>query len=126
MNIQPVNISALGNMNVQNQSTHTSASEMADSQLVKTATVVQHSPPPASETPPSREELDKAVKAVTDFVNSINNSLQFSIDNDTGKSVVKVIDSSTKEVIKQFPSEEMLAIAKALDGIKGLLVHQKA
>lgn len=74
----------------------------------------------------SRQQLDQAVKAVNDFVNSVNDSLQFSVDDATGKTVVKVIDSSTKEVIKQFPSEEMLAIAKALDGIKGLLVHQKA
>ena len=79
---------------------------------------------PAS--PPTLEQLNTAVKAVNSFVQPINNDLEFSIDKDTGKTVVKVIDINTKEVIKQFPSEEMLAIAKALDGLKGLLVQQKA
>ena len=126
MNVQPINTSALSSIAVQNQSTPQSTSKAADAELVRTAAMTQQAPPPANETQPSREELDKAVKAVDDFVNAINNSLQFSVDSDTGKTVVKVIDSATKEVIKQFPSEEMLAIAKALDGIKGLLVHQKA
>lgn len=73
----------------------------------------------------SRQQLVEAVKFVNDFVKSLNNSLQFSIDDDTGKTVVKVIDVDTKQVIKQFPTEEMLAIARALDNITGLLVHQK-
>ena len=74
----------------------------------------------------SRNELEKAVKDVSEFVKTANNSLQFSIDDDLGVTVVKVIDTGTKEVIRQIPSEEMLSIAKALDSIKGLLVQQKA
>lgn len=72
------------------------------------------------------EQLEDAVKAVNDFLKPLNNSLQFNIDDDTGKTIVKVVDSSTNEVIKQFPSEEMLAIAKAIDKMKGLLIQQKA
>jgi len=45
---------------------------------------------------------------------------------DTGQLVVKIIDRTTQEVIRQMPSEEMLAIAKALDSIKGLFVQQTA
>ena len=74
----------------------------------------------------SRDELEKAVKDVGEFVKTANNSLQFSIDDDLGVTVVKVIDTGTKEVIRQIPSEEMLSIAKALGSIKGLLVQQKA
>ena len=40
--------------------------------------------------------------------------------------IVKVMDNATKEVIRQIPSVEMLAIAKALDKIQGLLIKQKA
>lgn len=126
MNIHSVSVPLLSNMAAPNKSTQPSASETTEAQLAKIATATQKSPPPADEPTTSREELDKAVQAVTDFVNSVNSSLQFSVDDDTGKFVVKVIDKDTKEVIKQFPSEEMLAIAKALDDIKGLLVHQKA
>ena len=74
----------------------------------------------------TRDQLNSAVKATKDFVGTINSSLEFSIDDDTGTSIVKIIDKETKEIIRQIPSEEMLAIAKALDTIKGLLVRQKA
>jgi flagellar protein FlaG len=72
------------------------------------------------------EELDQAVKAVNDFVKPFNNALNFSVDQESQTTVVKVIDQSTKEVIRQIPSEEMLALAKALDTMKGLLIQQKA
>ena len=72
------------------------------------------------------EELQDAVKSMNDFVGTINNSLKFSVDDETGKTIVKVMDIETKEVIKQIPSEEMIAIAKAVDQLKGLLVQQKA
>ncbi len=74
----------------------------------------------------TRQQLEEAVKAVNDFLKPINNSIQFNLDDDTGKTIVKVIDLATKDVIRQFPSEEMLSIAKAIDQMKGLLVQQKA
>jgi flagellar protein FlaG len=54
------------------------------------------------------------------------NSLQFSIDEDIGVTVVKVIDTESKKVIRQIPSEEVMDIAKALDKLQGLLVKQQA
>jgi flagellar protein FlaG len=76
----------------------------------------------------SQSELQESVKRVTESLKSVtSNNLEFSIDDTTGQTVVKVVDSSTKELIRQIPSEEMLAIAQALDGeIKGLLVSNKA
>lgn len=74
----------------------------------------------------SRDQLNSAVKATRDFVGIVNSSLEFTVDEDTGTSVVKIVDKETKELIRQIPSEEMLSIAKALDTIKGLLVRQKA
>ena len=79
---------------------------------------------PSSES--NRDQLNAAVKATQEFVGSINSSLEFSVDEDTGTSVVKIVDKDTKELIRQIPSAEMLSIAKALDTIKGILFHQKA
>ena len=79
-----------------------------------------------STTNPKPEELDQAIKAVNEFVKPFNNALNFSVDQESKTTVVKVIDQSTKEVIRQIPSEEMLALAKALDTMKGLLIQQKA
>ncbi|MDD2741878.1 MAG: flagellar protein FlaG [Rhodocyclaceae bacterium] len=73
----------------------------------------------------TRQEVEDAVKSVNDFLKPINDSIRFSVDDETGISVIKVIDLTTKDVIRQFPSEEMLSIAKAIDQMKGLLVQQK-
>ena len=53
-------------------------------------------------------------------------NLRFSIDDDTGRTIVKVVDMQTDEVIRQMPSKEVLAISKAIDKLQGLLIQQKA
>lgn len=73
-----------------------------------------------------KEFIEEAVKKVNEFVKPINNSLSFNLDEESGQTIIKVVDLATQEVIRQIPSEEMLAIAKALDTMKGLLVQQKA
>jgi len=74
----------------------------------------------------SSEQLKSAVQSVKDFIGTINNNLEFSVSDETHQVVVKIVDSSTKEVIRQIPSEEMLVIAKALDSLKGIFVKQTA
>ena len=71
-------------------------------------------------------ELAGAIQKVQDFTHTLANELNFSIDDDSGHTVVKIVDTSTKEVIRQIPSKEMLAIAQTLDKIQGLLIKQKA
>ncbi|MEC5388130.1 flagellar protein FlaG [Uliginosibacterium sp. H3] len=80
----------------------------------------------AANTQPSREQLDKAVGEVKKALAPVARNLQFSIDDETGRSVVRVIDASTNEVIRQFPSEELLAITRSIDKLSGLFVKQKA
>ena len=71
-------------------------------------------------------QLKSAIDAANEFVKPINSAVQFSMDKESGSTVVKVLDTMTKEVIRQIPSEEMLAIAKALNQFQGLLIKQKA
>jgi flagellar protein FlaG len=73
-----------------------------------------------------RESLEKSTREVNEFVKPYSNSLSFSVDEDSGKFVVKVVDKETKEVVKQIPSEEMLKLAQSLEQLKGLLIRQKA
>lgn len=70
--------------------------------------------------------LEAAVDSVQNFVHGMARNLLFSIDPEVGRTVIRVIDTSTNEVIRQIPSEEMLAIAKAIDNIKGVLIQQQA
>lgn len=64
------------------------------------------------------EQINKALK-------QFDSNIQFSVD-ENNKTNVKVIDTQTKEVIRQMPSKEMLAIAEALDKFQGLLIRIKA
>ncbi|MEZ0232199.1 MAG: flagellar protein FlaG [Methylophilaceae bacterium] len=82
---------------------------------------------PATQSKPiSDEELSDAVQSINEFVTPVANSITFSIDKDTGRTIVKVIDKHTQEVIRQIPDDEVLAISKALDKLQGLLLKQTA
>jgi flagellar protein FlaG len=85
-------------------------------------------PSTATEKPRAEPEanLGQAALQVERFVQTMSSDLQFSVDESSGNSVVRVIDRATQEVIRQIPSEEMLAIARALDRLQGLLIRQKA
>ena len=55
---------------------------------------------------------------VNEMVTVLNNHLAFSVDEKTGKRIIEVVDSETKEVIRQIPPEEIL---RALAGITDML-----
>lgn len=71
-------------------------------------------------------DVEKAVKTLNEFSAMAAQDLLFSIDEESGKSVVKVVDTATNEVLRQFPSVEALSIAKAIDKMQGLLIREKA
>ena len=68
----------------------------------------------------SEERVDKVT--ISEAVKNINAALtslkreerQFSTDEDLGRLVVKIINADTKELIRQIPSEEALALSKKM------------
>lgn len=81
---------------------------------------------PETRSPPSTEDLQQALEDVQSAINVVTSDLKFSIDEDTGRTLIKIVDRETDEVIKQIPSEELMRISKALDKLQGLLVKQEA
>lgn len=71
-------------------------------------------------------KLADAVEKINDFIQIARSDLVFSVDEHTGRTVVAVVDAQTQEVIRQIPSEEVLAIAARLDEARGLLFEGKA
>ena len=65
-----------------------------------------------------RKELNNAVKNVSGYVQNITRELNFSVDEELGRTVVTIIDENTGELIRQIPSEDMLTLAKTLNEIK--------
>ncbi len=70
--------------------------------------------------------LDQSLREINKSMQALSQELEFSIDPDTDRTIVKVIDQRTQEVIRQMPSAEALEIAKALDRLQGLLIRQQA
>lgn len=75
---------------------------------------------------PTQQELQRAVNELQRKAQSFAPNLKFSVDHDTGRTVVKVTDANTQEVIRQIPAEEVLKLAKELDRMQGLLFHRQA
>jgi flagellar protein FlaG len=59
-------------------------------------------------------DLKQAVSKLNDYVQNVQRNLQFSIDKESGATVVKVIDSKSEKVIRQIPTEETLRLARSL------------
>jgi flagellar protein FlaG len=72
------------------------------------------------------EDVEEAVRDMNEFMRISSPSIHFTLDNDTGRTVVKMIDKETNEVVRQIPSVEALAISKALDRLQGLILQVKA
>ncbi len=102
-----------------------------------TRSVQQQQPKPARE--PAAVEQDQAVstseaaESVRQAVEQANDALrrsavgvEFSLDQGSGRVIVRVVDSETKETLRQIPSEQMLAISRAIDDLRGLLIKQEA
>lgn len=63
----------------------------------------------------SPEHLQKAVVAISEYVQSINRDLEFSVDEETERTVIKVIDSASGKLIRQIPDEVFLELARKLN-----------
>src|SRR5262249_46281097 len=89
-------------------------------------------PPPtqtsqqASTAKPSTQEVQRAAEAITKASEQSDKGLRCSVDHDTGITVVKVVDSTTDEVIRQIPSDEVIAISRSIDRLQGILLKHKA
>lgn len=70
--------------------------------------------------------LTTAVKKLNELVAPSLQSIQFSMDEEAGRMVVKVIDTSTQKTVRQIPNEEVLAFSKTLGRLQGLVVRERA
>ncbi len=70
----------------------------------------------------TRASLDQMVKQLNGSDESIQRNLNFSVDQISGRMVIKVFNSETKEMIRQIPSEEVLSLAQSLGNEIGALL----
>ena len=89
------------------------------------STVIKPSSVDAS-SQPTREVVAKAAAEIQQFVQSMGRNLSFSVDESTGYHVVRVVNPSTGELVRQLPSEELLKISRDFQRLNNVLVSQKA
>ena len=82
----------------------------------------------------SREAFERVVSELEAYVQNAQRNLDFQVDDKTGRVVVKVIDATDDSVIRQIPSEEMLAVSQRIQDyldkeqmdMRGMLLEIKA
>ena len=76
---------------------------------------------------PNPEELQHLVEQANAALQGRFSDLKFTVAEDTDINVVRVEDSETGELIRQFPSEAMIAVARAVDEAqRGMMLEEKA
>lgn len=70
--------------------------------------------PSSADVPRLQEQLFEAAETISNLVQDLNldADLQFQVDDSTGASIITVLDGETGEVIRRFPTEESMAIAR--------------
>jgi flagellar protein FlaG len=67
------------------------------------------------------ERMQTSANELNALVKTIQRDLQFSVDDSSGETVIKVLDTQTDEVIRQIPSKEVLALTQNFESLKGIL-----
>lgn len=98
----------------------------ASSPVVVNTSSVNPSSDAKQATAVNEEALKRSVDTINKYLKSFNNSMEFSVDKDSGQIVVKLVDTETQSVIKQTPSKEALEMAQDLKKAQGMFIHTKA
>lgn len=109
----------------------TSQNAVANSQAAATQAQtarVQQAQKPKVEAPDPAEmarSVEDAVAKLNELMRNEDRSLNFSVDRSTDQVVVRVLDTNTKEVIRQIPNEEALKLAEYIEGLVGIIFERK-
>ena len=72
---------------------------------------------------PDEETLSGTVSDLNMLAQQMRRELRFAMDEDSGEMVVKVIDKETDEVLRQIPSDEILALRKRMADVAGVIFN---
>src|SRR5688572_31712229 len=99
-------------------------------QVKEAQVVTENAPPPERQAPAASpvevHRIESVTRQIDSFLRSMNRSLQFRLDESTGRMIVSICDSETGEVIRQVPGEEALRIAQDLENRLSGMLDEKA
>lgn len=85
------------------------------------ATAKNVSPDIGKGAPPNPADLEKELQAANGKLASDGREIRFEYDRDANKVIVRLVDTGTQEVLRQFPSNEALQLARLVNSGKPLL-----
>lgn len=78
---------------------------------------------PARTEPVTEDELLPALQKVNATLQPYG--VEFELSEDGKRSIIRIVDCKSGEVLRQIPSEALLQIARRLDELRGLLLREK-
>jgi flagellar protein FlaG len=78
--------------------------------------------PPA----PTVQTVERAVKQIKAFLSSTQRQLSFQMDDTSGRTIIRVVNPETGEMIRQIPSEEVLRLAESIKTSGFQLINELA
>ena len=82
--------------------------------------------PAASAREPQHAELSNAVADLNKVAQAAAQGVRFSVDEDTGRTVVKVVDTQTDKVLRQIPTVEALKLWRSIEQMQGVMLRDTA
>lgn len=73
-----------------------------------------------------REQLEQAAARVRDAFHTTDAQLEIKIDPELDRVVITILNGESGEVIRQIPPQTFIELAKELNGLKGLLLKERA
>lgn len=73
----------------------------------------------------SREEIERYIQQILKDASILNRDLRYSINRETDKVIVKVVDRTTEKVIKEIPPEALQRLQAALKKQLGLIIDEE-
>lgn len=113
--------------NISNNMPQANSTETQQLQFGKSKPVVGKELPDSAETKaiaPGKEELKNMVSALNEVSEKKPPHMKFTIDEDTGHTIVTMTQRDTGEVVRQIPSEEFINIAKMILESTGSLADE--
>ena len=109
----------ISRVNAAPRQTEVKSVEVGDKKAVVDIAAGKELPPKSAE---QQAELTAAVDKLNSYVQSVQRTLDFQLDEDSGKTIIRVYDKESEELIRQIPGELAVELAQKLNEEEPLLL----